>query len=351
MLIAGLTLLSRMLGLLRTLVFSQTVGASCLGTAYVTANQVPNLDLRGGPGGRADQRHGAGTGPLGRAGRSDPAEKARVGQITSALLTWSVIILVPLTLVIVAAAGPIASLLNPANANAHCVHAEVVAATGHMLEVFAPQVVLYGLSVVLYGLLQAYRRFTGPALGRCSPAWWSSLLISPSCRWTKGFRWPGCRCRLSLSCRWVPRWASPPWSWWPGAGVAAAPAAPARLRFPPGVARRAGGLALVGVVELIAIDLASWSPSPWPTGAEQLARSSSSITPGRCSAPWRGAGHLDRDQRVPCPFRPGRAGVRPDLRRVDAGGPALSWLGTAVIAAIAVPAAHVLARQPDQVSS
>ena len=42
-LIAGLTVLSRMFGLIRTLVFSQTVGASCLGTAYVTANQVPNL--------------------------------------------------------------------------------------------------------------------------------------------------------------------------------------------------------------------------------------------------------------------------------------------------------------------
>ena len=28
----------------------------------------------------------------------------------------------------------------------------------------------------------------------------------------------------------------------------------------------------------------------------------------------------------------------------------MSWLGTAMIAAIAVPAAHVLARQPDQVS-
>ncbi len=42
-LIAGLTVLSRLLGLVRTLVFSQTVGASCLGTVYVTANQVPNL--------------------------------------------------------------------------------------------------------------------------------------------------------------------------------------------------------------------------------------------------------------------------------------------------------------------
>ena len=43
--IAGLTILSRLLGLVRTLVFSQTVGAGCLGAAYVTANQVPNLAL------------------------------------------------------------------------------------------------------------------------------------------------------------------------------------------------------------------------------------------------------------------------------------------------------------------
>ena len=41
--IAGFTILSRILGLVRTVVFSQTVGATCLGTAYVTANQVPNL--------------------------------------------------------------------------------------------------------------------------------------------------------------------------------------------------------------------------------------------------------------------------------------------------------------------
>jgi hypothetical protein len=33
-----------------------------------------------------------------------------------------------------------------------------------MLIVFAPQVLLYGLAVVLYGILQSYRRFGGPAL-------------------------------------------------------------------------------------------------------------------------------------------------------------------------------------------
>ena len=30
--------------------------------------------------------------------------------------------------------------------------------------VFAPQILLYGLAVVLYGILQAHRRFTAPAL-------------------------------------------------------------------------------------------------------------------------------------------------------------------------------------------
>ena len=33
-----------------------------------------------------------------------------------------------------------------------------------MLAVFAPQILLYGLAVVLYGILQAHRRFTAPAL-------------------------------------------------------------------------------------------------------------------------------------------------------------------------------------------
>ena len=87
------------------------------------------------------------------------------------MLTWSVIILVPSTLVIAAAAGPIASLLNPANPNAHCVQADVVAATGHMLVVFAPQIILYGLSVVLYGLLQSAAGSPRPPWDQRSPAW------------------------------------------------------------------------------------------------------------------------------------------------------------------------------------
>src|SRR5579862_8840565 len=173
--VAGLTILSRILGLVRTLVFSQTVGAGCLGTAYVTANQVPNLLYELVLGGALTSAMVPVLARSAERAGDDPAEKARVGQITSALLTWSVIILVPLTLAIVAAAGPIASLLNPSNPNAHCVHSQVVATTTTMLQVFAPQALLYGLSVVLYGLLQSYRRFAGPSIG---PGISSLVLIS-----------------------------------------------------------------------------------------------------------------------------------------------------------------------------
>src|ERR1051326_9066281 len=152
--VAGLTMASRLLGLVRTLVFSQTVGAGCLGTAYITASHVPNLVYELVLGGaltsamvpvlaRSAERSG-----------SDPEAKAQVSQITSALMTWSVIILVPLTIGVAAASGPIASLLNPVNPNAHCAHASGVATTSTMLGVFGTQIILYGLSVVLFGLLQ-----------------------------------------------------------------------------------------------------------------------------------------------------------------------------------------------------
>ncbi|HZB34106.1 MAG TPA: lipid II flippase MurJ, partial [Streptosporangiaceae bacterium] len=42
--------------------------------------------------------------------------------------------------------------------------ADIIDVGARMLVVFAPQILLYGLAVVLYGVLQAHRRFTGPAL-------------------------------------------------------------------------------------------------------------------------------------------------------------------------------------------
>ena len=349
--VASLTILSRILGLVRTLVFSQTVGASCLGTAYVTANQVPDLLYQLILGGAlASAMVPVLARSAERAGR-DPAEKERVGVITSALLTWTVIVTVPLTLAIAAAAGPIASLLNPSNPNAHCVHADVVGVTADMLRVFAPQALLYGLSVVLYGLLQSYRRFVAPSIG---PGISSLVLIScylAFARLDKGLPLS----RLPLTAELV---LSVGTTLGIAALVVVAVPPTWRLhlrlrpvfRFPPGVARRAGGLAAVGVIELIVIDLAgvvaiTLANGRGETGAIVLFNYASQVF-GTISA-------ILALSIVVSAFPVLSARQGPDFDRTSAGSTRavllMSWLGTAVIAAIAIPAAHVLAKQPDQV--
>src|SRR2546429_1852516 len=125
-----------------------------------------------------------------------------------------------------------------------------------MLAVFSPQILLPGLSVVLYGLLQAYRRFAAPALG---PAISSLVVISAYLAFAPADR------DLPLSK--LPLTAELILSVGTTLGVAALLAVAVwptwrlhltfrpRLRFPPGVARRAGGLALIGVIEIVAYDL------------------------------------------------------------------------------------------------
>ena len=230
----------------------------CLGTAYVTANQVPNLLYELILGGALTSAMVPVLARSAERAALDPGEKARVGEITSALLTWTVIIVVPLVVVIVVAAGPIASLLNPSNPNAHCVRADVVGVTGDMLRVFAPQALLYGLSVVLFGLLQSYRRFAAPSI---APGISSLVLIACYLAFVplnKG----GSLAKMPMSAELVLSVGTTV-----GIAVLVLVAVPATwrlrlrfrpvLRFPPGVARRAGGLALVGVAELIAIELTS----------------------------------------------------------------------------------------------
>jgi putative peptidoglycan lipid II flippase len=89
--------LSRILGLVRTLVFSQRVGPSCLGTAYITANQVPNLVYELVVGGALTSAMIPVLARSAERAAEDPQERARVSQIASALLTWSVILLLPPT--------------------------------------------------------------------------------------------------------------------------------------------------------------------------------------------------------------------------------------------------------------
>lgn len=351
LLIAGLTIVSRILGLVRTLVFSQTIGADCLGTSYVTANQVPNLIYELVLGGALTSAMVPVLARSAERAGTDLAERARVSQITSALLTWSVVILVPLSLAIVAAAGPVAALLNPANANAHCPRGDMIATTTSMLQVFAPQALLYGLSVVLYGLLQAYRRFTGPTIG---PAVSSLVLIAaylsfvPLAKGLPLARLP-LQAELVLSAGTtlgvaalvlvgvVPTWRL---------HLRLRPT----LRFPAGVARRASGLALVGVAELVAVDIASLvaialANGRGDTGALVLFNYANQV--------FSTLSAVLALSIVTSAFPVLSARDGPEFARTCAGSTRavllMSWLGAAVIGAVAVPAAHVLARHPDQV--
>jgi putative peptidoglycan lipid II flippase len=351
MVIAVLTILSRVLGLARNLVFSQTVGATCLGTAYVTANQIPNLVYELVLGGALTSAMVPVLARSAERSAVDPAEKARAGQISSALLTWSVLILVPLTLLIVVTAGPAAAVLNPVNPHAGCVHAEVVATTASMLRVLAPQVVLLGFSVVLFGLLQAYRRFVGYAL---APVIASMVLIASYLVFAPlGRGLP--LARLPLTAQLVLSVGAT----MSVAALALAAAVPAwrlhlrlrpALRFPPGVARRAGGLAMVGVVELIASDMSALVSIALANGRGTAGAlvlfnytflvftsitSVLAISIAVSAFPVLSA----RDGQA---FDDTCAG---STRAVVLA----TCLGMAVTAAVAVPAAHVLASQPDQV--
>ncbi|HTU07879.1 MAG TPA: lipid II flippase MurJ [Trebonia sp.] len=351
-LIAGLTSLSRMLGLVRTLVFSQSVGAGCLGTAYTTANQVPNLIYELALGGALTSAMVPVLARSASRAWSDPAEQARVGKISSALLTWAVVILLPVTVGMAAAAGPIAQALIPANPNSACDRAQMINATSHMLVIFAPQILLYGFSVVLFGLLNAYRRFAGPTL---APVLANVVMISSYLAFAAlDNNLPLAKTPLAaelvlsigttMNIGTLVLVALPPaWRlhlrWRP------------TLSFPPGVVRQAGGLALVGVLEFVAsdvygvitIDLANGRGQ---TGALVLSNYVMLVFTSVCSV----LPIAITTSAFPVLSASGSA----EFDRTCAGSTRavvlMSWLGTAAIAAVAVPAANILAKQPDQVS-
>lgn len=350
--IAGFTIAARILGLVRTLAFSQTVGATCLGTAYFTANQVPNLVYELVLGGALGSAMVPVLARSAERARTDPVEKAQVGKILSALLTWTLLLLVPLTLIVILSAGPIASALNPANPSAGCAHAELVATTASMLRVFAPQAVLYGLTVVLFGLLQAYRRFAGYAI---SPLASSLVVIASYVAFAPLAR------GLPLSS--LPMSAQLVLSGGATLGVAAmvvvglVPTWRLHLKlrptlsFPPGVARRAGGLVTVGVIEMIvqqvaAVAVIALANGRGDTGALVLYNYGSQVF-SSLNAVLALSIVLSA-----FPVLSARDGTVFD--RTCAGSTRavvlVAYLGVAVTGAVAVPAAHVLASQPDQVS-
>jgi putative peptidoglycan lipid II flippase len=350
--VAGLTLLSRVLGLLRTVVFAQTVGAGCLGTTYVTANQVPNLIVELAIGGALSSAMVPVLARSASLAATDPNEKRNVEQTSSALLTWSIVILLPITLAIAATAGPISALLNPANPNADCSHTDMINVTSFMLVSFAPQILLYGFSVVLYGLLQAYRRFTAtslaPVIGNVVVI--SAYLIFAQLDHNSPLARTPLTAMLVLSIGTTLN-----------IGMLVIVALPATwrlhlrwrltLRFPPGVLRRAGGLALVGLLEFLAADIYSvitidLANGHGTTGALVLYNYGNLVFTAICSV---------LPLSVVVAAFPVLSSTKGDeFDRTSAGSSRtvalLSWMSSAVMMAVALPAAHVLTKQHDQIA-
>ncbi|WP_194949538.1 murein biosynthesis integral membrane protein MurJ [Actinomyces trachealis] len=154
--VAGLTLVSRALGFLRWVVQATTVGAGTVAGAYATANQVPNVLYEVVVGGAL----AATVVPL-LASSAQGATPERSGRVASGLLGIVMLVLVPAAALLALAAEPIAQLLPVSvDADAELQRQLVVS----FLRMFALQVPLYGLGVVLTGILQAHHSFIWPAL-------------------------------------------------------------------------------------------------------------------------------------------------------------------------------------------
>jgi len=156
-LIALVTLVARVFGFGRWLVFSQTVGATCVGNVYQAANQLPNVVFEVAAGGAL----AAVAVPIiaGQLARQDQTGANQATQTASALLTWALTVLGPLSILMAAAAFPLSKLLVGVE---KCSGSTDLMAS--MLVVFAPQIALYGVGIVLAGVLQAHRRFLAGAV-------------------------------------------------------------------------------------------------------------------------------------------------------------------------------------------
>ena len=150
--VAGLTLASRLLGFGRSVVFSKTVGDTCLGDTYNAANSLPNVLFEIVAGGVL-----AGVVVPVVARHVGARRSAQASRTTSALITWTLLVLTPAGLAVLAGAR----LFATAFAKTDC--AGSAEALASLVIMFTPQVWLYGLAVVSAGVLQAHHRFLAAA--------------------------------------------------------------------------------------------------------------------------------------------------------------------------------------------
>lgn len=242
-LIAVMTLFSRIVGVGRIFVFADAVRAKGVGEVYQTVNALPNVLFEVAAGGIL----AAVAVPL-IASRIGAGDRDHADRVASVLLTWALATLVPAAIVLFLAAPALSGLMvDDFDPRAHEVGAT-------LLRIFAVQVPLYGVGIILAGLLQAHRRFLMAALAPLlssivvlgSYLWYGQLtggetspsLVSGSALAVLG--WGTTLGVVALSLPLVIPALRTGWRWRPS------------FRLPADDARRIGSLAGAGVLALLA---------------------------------------------------------------------------------------------------
>ncbi len=157
--VAVLTALARVIGLARWLVFAGTVGAAGVGTVYQSVNAIPNIAYEIAAGGILAAVVVPLLARLAVQADATPGGREQVDAVASAILTRALAVLVPVTAIVLLGAPWISErLLGDLP-----IEGAVTLGT-HLLLLFAPQIVLYGVGVVVTGVLHAHRRFVAAAL-------------------------------------------------------------------------------------------------------------------------------------------------------------------------------------------
>ena len=254
-------------------------------------------------------------------------QRDRADHTASVLLSWALLVLVPLAALLWLFAAPISSWLvdqRPVG---------LARSPPRLLRIFAVQVPLYGLGIILTGLLQAHRRFLAAALAPLASSivvlvsylWYGSIVdgqVEPSLVSDEAIRVLGWGTTLGVVVLSVPLVVPAMrtgWRWRPA------------LRMPPDDARRIGALAGAGVIALLAqqaavarhdVAVASRPATRAPSRSTPTPRPSTccptpcspSRWPRAPSRPWRRAPARGRTSPGPSRGRCGRCWCSPRCR-------------------------------------
>ena len=341
--VGGLTLAARVVGFGRSLVFSKTVGDTCLGDVYNAANALPNVLFEVAAGGVL-----AGVVVPVVARHLGAGRRAEADRTTSALLSWTLLVLTVVAVAALLGAGLYAS----AYAKADCAGSTGVLTA--LVVMFVPQVWFYGVAVVSAGVLQAHGRFLAAATAPLV----SSVVVIAGYVVFAGLAAPGAGSELGL----LSRPALLALGLGTTAGVVALALCTAlplarlgarvrpSLRFAPGDARVVASIGAAGLaglvlqqVSVLVVNLAA-QRSPDPGALTRLT--------------WANALYLLPYAVLAAPVlqltfprlaaAAGRGGdeVARVVRRTAPPLVVLSWLGAALLAATAVPVARVFVLGP-----